>query len=55
MTTDSRFGIPTVATFGTALIFLLLLTNNESAAAPYYEGKTITIVRGGTPGGTGER
>jgi len=55
MTTDSRLGIPTVATFGTALIFLLLLTNNESAATPYYQGKTITIVRGGAPGGTGER
>ena len=55
MTTDSRLGISTLATFGTALIFLLLLTNNESAAAPYYEGKTITIVRGGAPGGTGER
>lgn len=55
MTTDSRLGIPTVATFGIALILLLLLTNNESSAAPYYEGKTITIVRGGTPGGTGER
>jgi len=55
MITDSRLGIPTVATFGTALIFLLLLTNNESAATPYYQGKTITIVRGGAPGGTGER
>jgi len=55
MTTDSRLGISTIATFGIALIFLLLLTNNESAADPYFQGKTITIVRGGTPGGTGER
>ncbi len=48
-------GIPTVALFGATLFFLLLVTFHEVAAAPYYEGKTITIVRGGTPGGTGER
>ncbi len=40
---------------GALLFFLFVLTLHEVAAAPYYEGKTITIVRGGTPGGTGER
>ena len=47
--------ISTVAIYGATLFFLLALTIHESSAAPYYEGKTITIVRGGTPGGTGER
>jgi len=55
MNTQFSFKIPTVALFGTGLVFLLVLTIHESSAAPYYEGKTITIVRGGTPGGTGER
>jgi len=47
--------IPTVAVYGVTLFFLLSLTPYPLSAAPYYEGKTITIVRGGTPGGTGER
>ncbi len=55
MNTQFSFKIPTVTVYGATLFFLLALTFHESSAAPYYEGKTITIVRGGTPGGTGER
>lgn len=48
-------GIPMAALFGATLFSFLLLSLHKAAAAPYYEGKTITIVRGGAPGGTGER
>ncbi|MGH7930794.1 MAG: hypothetical protein ACREQV_23730, partial [Candidatus Binatia bacterium] len=38
------------------LSFFSLLTPGESALAqaPFYQGKTITLVRGSTPGGIGE-
>ena len=38
------------------LIFpsLLCLASAGLAQAPYYQGKTITIVRGSAPGGVGE-
>ncbi len=55
MKTKPVFRISTVALFGTVLFCLLVVTPYESSAAPYYEGKTITIVRGGSPGGLGER
>ncbi|MGH7835950.1 MAG: hypothetical protein ACREQK_20060, partial [Candidatus Binatia bacterium] len=32
----------------------LLLPGNGLSQAPYYQGKTITILRGGGPGGSGE-
>lgn len=42
--------------FGTVAIVVLLSTSQYEAFAkdPFYKGKTITIVRGGRPGGTGE-
>ncbi len=33
---------------------LLLLPNDAPSQTPYYQGKTITLVRGGSPGGTGD-
>jgi tripartite-type tricarboxylate transporter receptor subunit TctC len=37
-------------------IFLFLLISNPAvqAQAPYYQGKTITIIQGRDPGGTGD-
>jgi tripartite-type tricarboxylate transporter receptor subunit TctC len=32
----------------------LLLPRQSFAQAPYYQGKTITIIRGGEPGGSGD-
>ncbi|MGB7948105.1 MAG: hypothetical protein WCH75_10525 [Candidatus Binatia bacterium] len=36
------------------IICALSFPNQASAQTPYYEGKTITIVRGGGPGGSGD-
>jgi tripartite-type tricarboxylate transporter receptor subunit TctC len=55
MKTNFALRISTVVLSGAVSFCLLMVTLHESSAAPYYEGKTITIVRGGTPGGTGER
>lgn len=37
-----------------AIVYSLLLPTQVIAQAPYYQGKTIAIVRGGGPGGSGE-
>lgn len=37
-----------------ALVGLWLVTGQARAQAPYYQGKTITIIRGGAPGGSGD-
>jgi tripartite-type tricarboxylate transporter receptor subunit TctC len=39
---------------GLLLGCLLLLSESASAQAPFYQGKTLTLVRGSTPGGIGE-
>src|SRR4029434_1239694 len=36
------------------LIFLPRLVGRAFGQAPFYQGKTITLVRGSTPGGIGE-
>src|SRR6266542_5374798 len=38
-----------------ALTFLLVPGERAFGQAPFYQGKTITLVRGSTPGGIGER
>jgi len=35
-------------------ICLLMTANTALSQTPYYAGKTITIIRGGGPGGSGE-
>jgi tripartite-type tricarboxylate transporter receptor subunit TctC len=37
-----------------AVVYYLLLPAQAYCQAPYYQGKTIAIVRGGGPGGSGE-
>jgi tripartite-type tricarboxylate transporter receptor subunit TctC len=37
-----------------AAVFGLILPSKSFSQAPYYQGKTIAIVRGGGPGGSGE-
>src|SRR5688500_7084297 len=37
-----------------AALGLIVIAASASAQTPYYAGKTITIVRGGGPGGSGE-
>ena len=34
--------------------FLTLATNSSAAGAPFYQGKTLTVIQGRTPGGTGD-
>ena len=36
------------------LAWLSLVADRAHSQTPYYQGKTITIVRGGEPGGTGD-
>ena len=36
------------------LLWLALVADQARGQTPYYQGKTITIVRGGEPGGTGD-
>ncbi|HEX5021747.1 MAG TPA: hypothetical protein VFX54_13855 [Candidatus Binatia bacterium] len=40
--------------FAVGLFFSLVLCASVWGQTPYYAGKTITIVRGGGPGGSGE-
>ena len=37
-----------------AIVYSLLLPAQVLSQAPYYQGKTIAMVRGGGPGGSGE-
>ena len=37
-----------------AIVYSLLLPAQVLSQTPYYQGKTISIVRGGGPGGSGE-
>ena len=39
----------------TFILFLMLITPERSLAIPYYEGKTITIIVSGGPGGGNDR
>src|SRR5918999_5310257 len=36
-------------------LHLALLTGSIHAQAPFYEGKTLTVINGNEPGGTGDR
>lgn len=38
-----------------SFVFLLLVSHRAWAQANFYQGKTITLIRGSTPGGVGER
>ena len=38
----------------TIVAILAVLANGASAQAPFYQGKTITIIQGRGPGGTGD-
>ena len=40
--------------FAAATLSLFVVAGSAAAQTPYYAGKTITIVRGGGPGGSGE-
>ena len=40
--------------FAVGFFFFLMTAGSAAEQAPYYAGKTITIVRGGGPGGSGE-
>lgn len=47
-------GTRSVKCFALLLISLLAPSDSAFAQAPFYQGKTITLVRGSTPGGIGE-
>ena len=40
---------------GLAALNLLLITGRLNAQTPFYQGKTITVINGNEPGGTGDR
>ena len=45
---------PSLAAFFLTFAFMGFALRASFAAAPYFEGKTITMLRGGTPGGSGD-
>src|ERR671919_2740628 len=51
---DARLGLLAGRFLGALLTGLTLLPGELPAQAPYYQGKTITIVQGRDPGGTGD-
>jgi tripartite-type tricarboxylate transporter receptor subunit TctC len=52
MRPKTNFFLPLVLLFGLAL--LPFFAGSVFSQAPYYQGKTITILRGGEPGGSGD-
>jgi tripartite-type tricarboxylate transporter receptor subunit TctC len=40
--------------FAVGIFHFLVLADSSLCQTPYYAGKTVTIVRGGGPGGSGE-
>ena len=49
-----RYKIKALSAWLLALGCVSLFPNHALSQAPYYQGKTITIIRGGEPGGTGD-
>jgi tripartite-type tricarboxylate transporter receptor subunit TctC len=45
---------PLAAALSAAILAGLCFRDSSPAQAPYYQGKTITIIRGGEPGGSGD-
>jgi tripartite-type tricarboxylate transporter receptor subunit TctC len=52
--TKNRIGSLSLFIVALAMVCVIGLADEVSSQAPYYQGKTITIVRGGEPGGSGD-